>query len=167
MHSVLISACLLGDPVRYDGRHKRADSKILQRWLDEGRVVPVCPEVAAGLPVPRPPAEISGGSGESVIDGRAQVRDPDANDMSAEFIAGANHALHLARSKGIRIAILKEGSPSCGSGHIHDGTFSGTNVPGQGVTSARLERAGIRVFNEKQFAEAQALLLELEAHDTA
>ncbi|WIT14278.1 DUF523 domain-containing protein [Paucibacter sediminis] len=168
MHFVLVSACLLGSPVRYDGAHRRSGSKVLQRWLNEGRVVPVCPELAGGLPVPRPPAEVlAGAGGAKVLAGLAKVVDPSANDISAAFVTGAHHALQLAQSRRIRVAVLQEGSPSCGSGYIYDGTFTGTKVPERGVTSALLERTGVRVFSEEQFVEAHEFLLELEARDAA
>ncbi len=163
---VLVSSCLIGSPVRYDGAHKRSASEILQRWLAEGRVVAVCPEVAGGLPVPRPPAEIAGGAGgAAVLAGLAKVVDPVANDLSAEFVSGARYTLEQAQAKGIRIAVLKEGSPSCGSNHIHDGTFSATWVHGPGVTAALLESAGVRVFSELQFEAAAEWLQALEAQD--
>lgn len=168
MEYVLVSACLIGSPVRYDGVHKRSGSGVLQDWLREGRVVPVCPEVAGGLPVPRPPAEIAGGAGgAAVLAGLAKVVDPGANDLAAEFIAGARCALAQARAKGVRIAVLKEGSPSCGSRHIHDGTFSATRVQGQGVTAALLASAGLRVFSEEQFEEAAEFLRALESRHAA
>jgi uncharacterized protein YbbK (DUF523 family) len=164
MKHVLVSACLLGSPVRYNGAHKRSGSEVLLRWLQQGRVVSVCPEVAGGLPVPRPPAEIlAGAGGASVIAGLAKVVDPEANDVSAEFVAGAKHALQLAQSRGIRVAVLKEGSPSCGSGFIYDGSFTGAKVQQLGVTAAMLHNAGIKVFSEEQFSEANAYLLTLEA----
>ncbi|MGQ0709003.1 MAG: DUF523 domain-containing protein [Rhodoferax sp.] len=163
MHFVLVSSCLLGHPVRYNGQAKPAGSGVLQRWVAEGRVVAACPEVAGGLPVPRPAAEITAGAGgTAVLAGQATVRDAQANDVSAPFMGGAHHALHLAQARGIRVAVLKEGSPSCGSGYIYDGTFSGHKVPGQGVTAALLARAGIRVFSEAQFDAADAFLLGLD-----
>ena len=163
MQFVLVSSCLLGSPVRYNGAHKRSGSEVLQRWLDEGRVVAVCPEVAGGLPVPRPPAEIVGGAGGAkVIAGFVKVVDPQGNDVSAHFIAGAQHALRQAQLKDIRVAVLKEGSPSCGSGYIYDGTFTGTRVAERGVTSALLESAGVKVFNEEQFAQADEVLMQME-----
>ncbi len=168
MELVLVSTCLIGSPVRYDGSHKRSGSEVLQRWLSEGRVVPVCPEVAGGLPVPRPPAEIAGGAGgAAVLAGWAKVVDPSANDLTAVFMAGAMHALDLARSKGIRIAVLKEGSPSCGSSQIHDGTFSAKRVHGQGVTAALLTSAGLHVFSEEQFDAASERLRSIESCDAA
>lgn len=168
MELVLVSSCLIGRPVRYDGAHRHSASEVLQRWLAEGRVVPVCPEVAGGLPVPRPPAEIAGGAGgAAVLAHRAKVVDLEANDLAAEFLSGARYALEQAKAKGIRIAVLKEGSPSCGSTFIYDGTFSATRIRGQGVAAALLESAGVRVFSEEQFAEASEMLQSLERQDAA
>jgi uncharacterized protein YbbK (DUF523 family) len=153
MEYILVSACLLGQAVRYDGEHKRCDAKVLQRWLRQGRVVPVCPEVAGGLPVPRPPAEITNGAGGlKVLAGEAIVMNSNGSDVSELFVRGARQALGNARSKDIRIAILKEGSPSCGTGYVYDGTFSHTRVTGLGVTAALLRQNGIHVFSEAQLA---------------
>src|SRR5262245_21179094 len=135
MHRVLVSACLLGERVRHNGAHKKCDDDILLRWQREGRVVAVCPEVAGGLPVPRPAAEIEhGAGGERVLQGKARVVDVQRHDVTTHLVAGAEHALRLAREHGIRIAVLKARSPSCGSLAIYDGTFSGGTAPGDGVT---------------------------------
>ena len=162
MKFVLVSSCLLGKPVRYNGTHKLAEDEVLARLLSEGRVVSVCPELAGGMPVPRPPAEIIGGGGMQVFSGLARVVDAQGNDVSRAFIAGSVQTLEQAKLKNIRVAILKEDSPSCGSSSIYDGTFTGKRVQGQGVTAALLESEGIRVFNEKQFAQAEAYLRSLE-----
>jgi uncharacterized protein YbbK (DUF523 family) len=163
MQYVLVSSCLLGSPVRYNGAHKRPESEILDRWVREGRVVGVCPEVAGGLGVPRRPAEIEGGvGGARVIAATARVVDDEGHDVSAAFVSGAEHALRQARLRAIRIAVLKEGSPSCGSGYVYDGSFTGARVANPGVTAAMLQGAGIRVFSELQLAEADAMLRELE-----
>jgi uncharacterized protein YbbK (DUF523 family) len=163
MEKVLVSACLLGEPVRYNARDKRCDHDILQRWLGEGRVVPVCPEVAGGLPIPRPPAEIaSGADAAAVLDGTAAVLDDEGRDVSAHFLSGAEVALAAARLHRIRVAVLKEGSPSCGSSFVYDGSFTGARVAGPGVTAALLERFGIRVFNEDQLEEAERFLRGIE-----
>jgi uncharacterized protein YbbK (DUF523 family) len=168
MESVLISACLLGQAVRYNGGDKRSDDDILQRWLREGRVVSVCPEVAGGLAVPRPPAEIANGAGgEHVLAGTARVFANTTEDVTAEFIRGADVAYQLAQSHRIRVAVLKEGSPSCGSSYTYDGAFTGTRVAHPGVTTTRLQQAGLHVFSEHQFAEADALLEQLEAESGA
>lgn len=149
MKKVLVSACLLGQPVRYDAKDKRSAHPILTRWVSEGRVVAVCPEVAGGLPVPRPPAE-------QQPDGR--VVDIDGRDVTAQFDAGAAHAVALARQHGITIAVLKEGSPSCGSSVVGDGTHTKTKVPGQGVAAAALRAIGVRVFSEAEIDRADTAL---------
>ena len=159
MQKVLVSACLLGEPVRYNGADKRSDHEVLRRWIAEGRVVPVCPEIAGGLPVPRPPAEVeSGAGGEAVLSGAARVIDVSGADVSPHFVRGAEAALAAARAHGIRVAVLKEGSPSCGSAFSYDGTFTSTRVPLPGVTTALLRRAGIAVFGEDQLTEAEEAL---------
>ena len=154
---VLVSACLLGQPVRYDGRDS-GHPDLLQRGQAEGRVVPLCPEVAGGLPTPRPPAEIPGGQGAAVLDGQAQVVTVTGLDVSEAFLAGARQALALVREHGIRVAVLKAGSPSCGNRLTYDGTFSGVKVPGEGVTTALLRREGVLVFSELELEDAQRAL---------
>jgi uncharacterized protein YbbK (DUF523 family) len=163
---VLVSACLLGEAVRFDGGDQRCDDAILQRWRREGRVVPVCPEVAGGLPVPRARAEVAGGGGgAALLAGGARAFDSAGREVTEALRAGAGRALALAMARGIRLAVLKEGSPSCGSGHTPDGSFTGARVPRPGVTAALLQEAGIRVFGEAQLAEADAFLQGLEAGD--
>lgn len=157
---VLVSACLLGQPVRYDGRSSGYPD-LLQRWQGEGRVVPLCPEVAGGLPTPRPPAEIPGGQGGEVLDGTAVVVTVIGEDVSAAFLAGARQALALAHKHGIRVAVLKTGSPSCGNRLTYDGTFSGVKVPGEGVTAALLRREGVLVFSELELEQAEVALAGL------
>ncbi|QII87169.1 DUF523 domain-containing protein [Bordetella hinzii] len=159
MRRVLVSACLLGQPVRYDGRDAARPHPILQRWADEDRIVALCPEVAGSLPIPRPPAEIEpGADGRAVWQGLARVRQRDGGDVSAAFLAGARQALELAARHDIAVAVLKEGSPSCGSGYIHDGRFQGGRVAAMGVTAACLAQAGLAVFSEHQLEAADACL---------
>jgi len=166
VEKILVSACLLGTPVRYDGRAKRVDDRLLARWRAEGRLVPFCPEVSGGLAVPRPPAEIVGSGpsrdGASVLDGTAKVVTGSGTDVTEAFVRGAHLALEAAQRAGARLAVLKEGSPSCASRRVYDGTFSGRSTPGQGVTTALLERAGIRVFNEDELESAAVYLTQLE-----
>lgn len=157
---VLVSACLLGQPVRYDGRAS-GHPDVLQAWQREGRVVPLCPEVAGGLPTPRPPAEIPGGQGAAVLEGEAQVVTVLGEDVTAAFMAGARVALALVRRHGIRVAVLKSGSPSCGNQRVYDGTFSGNKVEGEGVTTALLRREGVLVFSELELVEAARALAAL------
>lgn len=168
MQRVLISSCLLGNPVRYDGRGVPNPDAVLARWRQEGRVVPVCPEVAGGMSIPRPPAEIAPGRRASdVLEGLARVIAVTGVDVTLPFLHGAHAALAAARAHGIRLAVLKEGSPSCGSGYVYDGHFAGRRQAGAGVTAALLAQAGIHVFSEKQWAEALACLTELEAQRVA
>lgn len=160
MQKILVSRCLLGDAVRYDGgAHGPFDQ--LQRWQAEGRIVPLCPEVAGGLPIPRPPAEIPGGQGAEVLSGARPVLTEAGEDVSAAFLRGAETALALVRRHGIRIALLKARSPSCGNLENYDGSFCGVRVPGEGVTAAALRLAGVQVFNEDQLEEAAAALAML------
>ncbi|MEU6966180.1 DUF523 domain-containing protein [Kitasatospora aureofaciens] len=143
MEPIVVSACLAGVPCRYDGRARTADGAV--RLVAEGRAVVVCPEGAGGLPTPRPAAEIVGGDGADVLDGRARVVDATGADCTAEFLAGARAALAAAQEAGARRAVLMARSPSCGCGQVYDGTFSGELRPGDGVTAALLRRSGIEV----------------------
>jgi uncharacterized protein YbbK (DUF523 family) len=156
MEKVLISGCLLGERVRYHGGDARCEHPILRRWRDEGRLVPICPEVTGGLSTPRPAAEIT-----TTRDGR-RVLTAAAADVTTAFEQGAEAAVNACTALDIRIAILKDGSPSCGSRSIYDGTFTGQRVDGQGVTAARLRAAGVRIFSENEIDSAADLLNALE-----
>ena len=145
---VLVSACLAGRACRYDGS-AGADDEVAT-LVREGRAVLVCPEVDGGLGTPRPPAEISAGEGADVLAGRARVLTEAGEDVTAQYLAGARSALDLAREKGVRRAILKARSPSCGHGSIYDGTFTGHAVPGDGVTAALLISEGIVITTEEE-----------------
>ena len=159
MKRILVSACLLGRPVRYDGSDNAIGEDQLALWEEQGRVVPFCPEVAGGLSTPRPPAEIIDGGGGEVLDGRGRLETDEGEDVTDAFLAGAEGALQAGLEAGVSAAILKEGSPSCGSGYIYDGTFSGTKVDGaRGVTAALLERHGIPVFAEHELDDVARLL---------
>lgn len=160
MEKILVSRCLLGHRVRYDGGASGPYDQ-LRQWLDEGRIVALCPEVAGGLPTPRAAAEIPGGQGGQVLDGHAAVITTDGDDVSAQFLSGAYQALEQVREHGIRIAVLKANSPSCGNLLTYDGTFSGVKVSGEGVTAALLKRHGVQVFSELELAEAAAALKAL------
>lgn len=161
MEKILVSRCLLGHRVRYDGGAS-GPFDLLEQWIEEGRVVPLCPEVAGGLPTPRAAAEIPGGQGGEVLDGTAAVITTDGEDVSAQFLEGARQALELVQRQGIRVAVLKANSPSCGNLLTYDGTFSGVKVSGEGVTAALLKRHGVRVFSELELAEAAVTLAALD-----
>ncbi|ETF05107.1 DUF523 domain-containing protein [Pseudomonas moraviensis] len=161
MEKILVSRCLLGHRVRYDGGAS-GPFDLLEQWIEEGRVVPLCPEVAGGLPTPRAAAEIPGGQGGQVLDGIAAVITTDGEDVSAQFLEGARQALELVQKHGIRVAVLKANSPSCGNLLTYDGTFRGVKVSGEGVTAALLKRHGVRVFSELELAEAAVTLAALD-----
>lgn len=144
---VLVSACLAGCACRYDGGANPTSE--VARLVAEGRAIQVCPEEDGGLPTPRPPAEIIGGDGLDVIEGRARVVTRDGRDVTDIYLAGARKALERAQAAGVTKAILKSRSPSCGKGEIYDGTFTRTRVQGRGVTAALLEQHGIEVVPER------------------
>ncbi len=150
---ILVSACLLGHRVRYDAEASTPAGDRLQRWQQAGRLVVVCPEVAGGLSVPRPAAEIRGGDGDDVLDGGARLQTEAGRDVTDAFVAGARHTLEVAQRHGVRFAVLKSKSPSCGTSTIYDGTFSGVRRDGMGVTAALLRRHGIEVFSDRELDE--------------
>ena len=154
---VLVSRCLLGHRVRYDGGAS-GPYALLAQWQAEGRVIALCPEVAGGLPTPRAAAEIPGGQGVEVLAGKAAVITTVGEDVTEAFVSGARQALALVERHGIRIAILKANSPSCGNRLTYDGSFRGVKVEGQGVTAALLTRAGVQVFSELELEEAAKAL---------
>jgi len=144
---ILISSCLVGQPVRYDGRNQ-LDSR-LRRLVEDGKALPVCPEVMGGLLVPREPAEIVGGDGEGVWQGEGRIVTVSGQDVTEQFKQGALRTLKICQKYQVTLVILKENSPSCGSNMIYNGQFDGTKQVGLGVTSALLKRYGIQVINEK------------------
>ncbi len=137
---ILVSACLLGVPCRYDGQSKAY--ALIDELCRRHEVVPICPEQLGGLPTPRVPAERQG---ERVIT-------KEGGDVTMQYRRGAAEAVHLARKLGCTVAVLKERSPSCGSGAIYDGTFTGTLTEGLGATAEALRAAGVRVMGESQLA---------------
>jgi len=143
----LVSACLAGIDCTHKGGNK-FDRRIA-KIAASGLALVVCPEVLGGSAVPREACEISGGSGSDVLDGKARVRTVSGKDVTRNLLRGARMAARLARRSNIKKAILKSKSPSCGSGRIYDGTFSGSLRRGDGVTTALLRRGGIKVRAER------------------
>lgn len=135
---ILISACLLGFDCKYNGGNNRMEDAAIAALRERFELIPVCPECCGGLPTPRTPAERLGD----------KVVSKTGADVSEQFKKGARVALGLARHFGIKAAILKANSPSCGSGTIYDGSFTGTLVPGDGVTAELLKKHGVRVTDE-------------------
>ncbi|HBF15927.1 MAG TPA: purine-nucleoside phosphorylase [Clostridiales bacterium] len=140
--AILISACLLGVPCRYDGASKPCSA--VEELRARYRLIPICPEQLGGLPTPRPASEIG-------VDGR--VRNRLGADVTAEYLAGAEAALRIAWENGCRLAVLKEKSPSCGSGKVYDGSFGGKLVAGDGITVRLLRKNGIRVIGEREILD--------------
>ncbi|OXY82463.1 DUF523 domain-containing protein [Oceanimonas doudoroffii] len=148
MEKILVSACLMGAPVRYNGKSLGLQPDDLA-WLQRHFAIKtLCPEVAGGLSTPRAPAEIAGGEGADVLLGTARIVDNTGADQTNAFVRGAEQTLAFCRQHDIGHAILAEASPSCGSNIIYNGHFSGEKVAGQGVTAALLRRHGIVVVSQ-------------------
>ncbi len=141
MEKLLISACLLGVACRYDGKSKPLSG--IEKLMEKYELIPVCAEIFGGLPTPRVPAEICG---EKVIT-------KDGRDVTEEYIRGAKEVLRLGEMFGCKKALLKEKSPSCGSGIIHNGKFDGGLAEGFGKTAELLIKNGFEVFGESQIEE--------------
>ncbi len=143
--NILVSACLLGESCRYDGKSKPCERVIA--LSNTYNLIPICPEVMGGLPTPRVPSEICG----------AHVMMKDGRDVTENYNRGAHTALQIARENECTVAILKEKSPSCGSGLIHNGLFDGGLITGDGITTQLLKKEGIRVFGESEITADFAL----------
>lgn len=152
--NILVSACLLGERCRYDGRSKR--DAAVERGLAGHVAVSVCPEMAAGLPCPRTPCEAQAGG--------KRVFDSEGRDMTDAFAHGAACAVRIAESHECRLAVLKSKSPSCGSGLVYDGSFSGRLVSGDGFAARALKSRGVAVVDEVAFAADPAGVLRRIEH---
>lgn len=146
---ILVSACLAGVPCRFDGKTKT--NQVIKQLVREGKAVPVCPEKLGGLPIPRPPAEIISGDGDDVLTSRAKVIDQTGRDVTDQFLKGARETLQIACKLGIKKAVLKARSPSCGLGRIYNGSFRKKVRPGNGVTASLLIQHKIEVVTEEDF----------------
>lgn len=138
MERILISACLLGEKCRYDGRSKPVPDAVA--LASKYILIPVCPEVMGGLPTPRKPSEIQGD----------RVVMVDGTDVTAQYRKGAECCLVLARENGCKFAVLKARSPSCGKGAVYDGTYTGTLTVGNGIAAQLLMNSGITVYDETE-----------------
>ena len=141
MEKILISACLVGDKVRYDGKSQY--HPLIKDLLQKYELVPFCPEVEGGLPTPRVPSEIN----------KDKVINKEGRDVTRQFKSGAELALNICKYLQIKVAILKDGSPSCGSSQIHDGRFTGRMIKGKGITATLLEQTGIKVYTANEIEE--------------
>ncbi|GAA5000096.1 DUF523 domain-containing protein [Acinetobacter puyangensis] len=148
---LLVSACLAGEPVRYDGRDSGHDK--IRQLIQQGKAKFVCPELLGGFPIPRLPAEIINGTGLDVLNGTAKVMDCAGEDVTAQYLEGAYKALKIAQDLGASCIVLKENSPSCGSQQIYDGSFDGHKIIGMGVTTALFRQYGFNVISEYQLKD--------------
>lgn len=146
---ILVSSCLAGMKVRYNGTDC-LDEKI-QKLLNENQAIAVCPELLGGFSTPREPAEIIGGNGEDVLAGTAKVVDRSGTDVTDMYLKGAYITLAKAQEVSATLVVLKENSPSCGSGMIYNGEFKGKKIAGNGVTTALLRKNGIEVTSEESW----------------
>ena len=144
---ILISACLLGEKVKYDGGDNALHVNLIEAWKEEGVLVSVCPEVLGGLSIPRIPSE--------VVFGQKRVINALGEDVTEAFDKGAKETLRIAQQEGVVMAILKARSPSCGKDVIYDGTFSSTKVNDSGITCKYLQANSISVFSEEELEKAQ------------
>ncbi|MFP4812852.1 DUF523 domain-containing protein [Mammaliicoccus sciuri] len=146
---IVISACLVGEKVRYDCNHKL--DLFYKNLIDEKKAISICPEILGGLQVPREPAEIIGGDGYDVWNDQAKVMTVKGRDVTIQFKEGAKRALSIIKDLNANTVILKSDSPSCGSTVIYDGTFTGNKKEGVGVTTALFTLNDINVYDEKNF----------------
>lgn len=153
---ILISSCLLGEDVRYDGNNSsiafnpKFSFSLKELFMDilcENEIYSFCPEVAGGLSIPRISAEIVKNDKPFI------VKNQEGLDVTINFLLGAKKALDICKDENIKVALLKANSPSCGNINIYDGTFSNNLIAGQGLTAKLLEENGIMVFNETQLKE--------------
>ena len=138
---ILVSECLAGVPCRMDGKSKPVPAIV--KLVEEGKAIPVCPEVLGGLPTPRVPSERMGD----------RVINKGGEDVTAAFMKGAEEALRVYQEYGCSFAVLKSKSPSCGVGVIHNGLFDGGLTAGNGVFADLLLREGVTVMTEKEFTD--------------
>lgn len=146
-----VSSCLAGFLCRYDGGSNPVAK--IEKLFKEGQAVTICPEVLGGLPTPRTPAEIVGGDGFDVWQGKAKVITKDGQDVTEEFMAGAKLAYQKIKELQIDQLVLKAKSPSCGCGLIYDGSFSGNKVAGVGVATAYFKNQGLTVLSDEAWLD--------------
>lgn len=157
---VLVSSCLLGEDVRYDGGNSSiamgsfsfSQKEIFMDILCNNEIYSFCPEVSGGLGVPRVKAEIVSSTKPF------KVETNDEKDVTIPFLIGAKNALDLCKEEGIKVALLKSKSPSCGNLNIYDGSFSNTLIEGQGLTAKLLEENEIKVYNETQLEDLMKII---------
>lgn len=148
MKKILVSGCLYGWIVRYDGGDTSCEEPLFLKWKEEGRLVPVCSEILGGLTVPRSPCQRN----------KDRIVNELGEDVTSEFTKGAEETVRIAKEQDVVCCIMKQRSPSCGSKVIYDGTFSGRRIPGQGIAVELLRNAGFPVFDETELDKVEDLL---------
>ena len=146
---ILISACLLGQNVKYDGNNNSIlENPFIKKLLNLNMLIPICPEVEGGLPIPRVPVEVK----------EKKAIDKEGNDRTKNFFLGAEITCQLAQQNDVKIAIMKAKSPSCGKGKIYDGTFSKKLINASGIAVIALEEIGVKVFSEDDLKKLEKIL---------
>ncbi len=150
---IAVSACLLGQPCRYDGKSK-PDEKVIALCKEDGvELLAICPEQQGRLPIPRTPSEIQGGDGADVLQGKAKIISKDGEDRTEAFLTGAKKCLEQIKEFRPEMTILKEFSPSCAVKHVCDGSYSGKRKAGQGVLAVLLKEEGYEPVSEREVGE--------------
>ncbi len=145
MKKILISSCLLGENVKYDGGNNSIlKNEFIQFLKRYNYLIPICPEVDGGLPIPRVPVEIM----------KNRAVNKEGIDKTIEFVCGAKIALEQAVKYGIKMAIMKSKSPSCGKNFIYDGSFTKTLIKQDGISVKLLKKHDIKIFSENELEEA-------------
>lgn len=148
---ILISSCLLGQNVKYDGTNNSIlENPLIQKLKKLNMLIEVCPEVDGGLPIPRPKSEIING----------KVKNIEKIDVTEQFLLGAKKTCEIVQKNSIKIAIMKSKSPSCGKDFVYDGNFSKTLIKGDGVSVRALKNMGVKVFSEKELEKVEKLLFK-------
>ncbi|EHI98204.1 protein of unknown function DUF523 [Clostridium sp. DL-VIII] len=158
----IISACLCGVNCKYNGKNNLNER--CMKLFKEGKAVLMCPEQLGGLSTPRNPVELNNEASE-VINGNGKALSNKGEDVTKQFINGAYETLRIAKELGATKAVLKEGSPSCGSNYIYDGTFIGNKIKGKGITTQLLENEGITVFSDEDLEINNSKLVYLNEFD--
>ncbi|MCT4585196.1 MAG: DUF523 domain-containing protein [Peptostreptococcaceae bacterium] len=151
MKKTLVSACLLGIDCKYSGENNKNEE--LLEFLKGKDIIPICPEQLGGLKTPRQMAELKS-TAKDIVENEGIVITKDNVDVTKEFLKGGYEILKYLKLFDIEKAILKEGSPSCGSNFVYDGSFSSKKIKGQGITAYLLQKEGVKLFSENNFMEA-------------
>ncbi|MDN7145900.1 DUF523 domain-containing protein [Liquorilactobacillus mali] len=152
---ILISSCLAGFEVRYDG--SAATNKLALWLVTHGQAITACPEIMADFDIPRSPAEIVNGTANDVLDDKAIVKEINGKDVTDKYLLGADLVLKIAKKNQVTAAFLKDGSPSCGNCTVYNGTFTGQKISGRGVTAEVLAKNGIKTFSDNELSVENVL----------